>query len=104
LAEPDRPKLASLAYTPSSQRFVVDKGGEMPAGQPRTPTQVPSAPASRPRTPLHAPPAALFQLYDAGEDDTRPSTPDPIKVTRAKKGSGKKRTPKLSGGDSTELH
>jgi len=94
-------KSNSARSTPS--RFVVEKEGEMPEGATPTPPQSHSAPITRQQTPslferISTPPPVLpsFQQYEVPEDEPRSSTPEPIKVTRAKKkGTGtKKRTPK----------
>lgn len=91
--EPRLPGLRSSASIRSAPPlFVVQKEGEMPAGvvitsQPSTPV-----PSSRRQTPnlfdtTTTPPLSLpsFQSYEVPDDELRTSTPEPIKVTRAKK-------------------
>lgn len=111
--EPRLPGLRSSASIRSAPPlFVVQKEGEMPAGvvitsQPSTPV-----PSSRRQTPnlfdtTTTPPPSLpsFQSYEVPDDELRTSTPEPIKVTRAKKkGTStvkKKRTvkPEMKVGD-----
>ncbi|KAF9245651.1 adaptin N terminal region-domain-containing protein [Melanogaster broomeanus] len=92
----EEPRLFALrSHTSRSapSRFVVDKEGEMPEGVVSTPPRQESAPISRQQTPglfdrISTPPPSLpsFQQYEVPEEDhTRTSTPEPIKVTRAKK-------------------
>ncbi|KAI5998114.1 adaptin N terminal region-domain-containing protein [Pisolithus albus] len=99
--EPRLFALKSSSARPSSLRFVVEKDGEMPEGaMPATP-QSHSAPISRQQTPslferISTPPPILpsFQQYDVPESDVRASTPEPIKVTKAKRkgaSTGKKK-------------
>ncbi|KIJ66444.1 hypothetical protein HYDPIDRAFT_87029 [Hydnomerulius pinastri MD-312] len=101
----EEPRLFALRSNSSRStppRFVVEKEGEMPVGAASTPTPQESAPVSRQQTPglfdrISTPPPTLpsFQQYEVpDEDHTRTSTPEPIKVTRAKKKStpaGKKK-------------
>ncbi|KAI0652531.1 Ap3d1 protein [Trametes meyenii] len=105
------PRLPSLRSSPApaAQTFVIDRAGEMPEGA------VAPAPARSPRPDEDRTPSLLgngngrratptapsrFAPYDLDVDEPRPGTPQPIKVTRAKKkgASGgkkdKKRTPK----------
>lgn len=84
--------LRSDASRSAPPRFVVDKEGEMPEGAVSEPPRQESAPASRQPTPglfdrISTPPPTLpsFQQYEVPEEDARASTPEPIKVTRAKK-------------------
>jgi AP-3 complex subunit delta-1 len=76
-----------LARAPSST-FVVEKVGEMPARAvspaPRSAASSP-APASSHAMPR---PALSFPEYVVEDGDTRASTPEPIKVMRAKKKGG----------------
>lgn len=101
--EPRLFALKSNSARSTPPRFVVEKEGEMPEGATPTPPQSHSAPITRQQTPslferVSTPPPVLpsFQQYEVPEDEPRSSTPEPIKVTRAKKkGTGKKkRTPK----------
>jgi hypothetical protein len=78
----------------------------MPAGASLPPSQRPSRPASAlaqkngvAPTPVPAtPPVPSFQEYVIEEDT--PATPEPIKVTRAKRGTGKKkRVGKVNGAE-----
>lgn len=87
----EEPRLFALRSDMSRSappRFVVDKEGEMPEGiVPEAPRQA-SAPASRGLFDrISTPPPTLpsFQQYEVPDEDTRASTPEPIKVTRAKK-------------------
>lgn len=89
------PSLRALAHPYPAQSFVIEKDGEMPEGaldRPSPPTSHPQTPTpaqSKAPTPL---PASSFPHYDEVVDDvTRTSTPDPIKVTRPKKATGKKK-------------
>lgn len=76
----------------------------MPEGATPIPPQFHSAPITRQQTPslferISTPPPVLpsFQQYEVPEDEPRSSTPEPIKVTRAKKkgtSNKKKRMPK----------
>ncbi|KII93311.1 hypothetical protein PLICRDRAFT_672814 [Plicaturopsis crispa FD-325 SS-3] len=106
---PDDSRLPSLRPSRSTHNFTVDRDGEMPVGavSPSAPTTVPP---SRLHTPISfdrttaPPPISSFQQYEVPDDATRTSTPEPIKVVRAKKkgtGTGrKKRTPKLESSTS----
>lgn len=87
---------------PSSEPFIVEKYGEMPEGAAPSSQLV-----SRRETPVpfesggpSVQPTSSFPLYNSG-DDTRTSTPEPIKVMHAKKKQGtsgkKKRTLKEVG-------
>ncbi|CDO73429.1 hypothetical protein BN946_scf185013.g63 [Trametes cinnabarina] len=118
LSQTATPRLPSLRSSPvpASQTFIIDKTGEMPEGA------VTAPPARSPRpsgtsspSPLGngngasvvgsgasatVPPPSRF-AYDLDADEPRSGTPQPIKVTRAKKKGtsagkkGKKRTQKL---------
>ncbi|KAI8990678.1 Ap3d1 protein [Trametes punicea] len=119
LSQAATPRLPSLRSSPvpPAQTFVIDKTGEMPEGalapQPsRSPrpsgTRSPSllanghemGSAAASGTPAVATPPSRFMPYGLDADEPRPGTPQPIKVTRAKKkgSSGakkeKKRTPR----------
>ncbi|KAI6133633.1 adaptin N terminal region-domain-containing protein [Pisolithus thermaeus] len=99
--EPRLFALKSSSARSSSPRFVVEKEGEMPEGAMLTPPQSHSAPITRQQTPslferISTPPPILpsFQQYDVPESDVRASTPEPIKVTKAKRkgtSTGKKK-------------
>jgi len=81
------PSLRDPTYRLSSQSFVIDKDGEMPEGVVLSPPQRETPPVGTPTSR-----ASSFPPYE--EDPTRSSTPEPIKVTRAKKkgtASGKKK-------------
>lgn len=106
-AAPVEPRLFALksnSARSTPQRFVVEKEGEMPEGATPIPPQFHSAPITRQQTPslferISTPPPVLpsFQQYEVPEDEPRSSTPEPIKVTRAKKkgtSNKKKRMPK----------
>jgi AP-3 complex subunit delta-1 len=109
--EPRLPGLrssASVRSTPPS--FVVEREGEMPAGAVVMPQLLTPAPSSRRQTPnlfdvttTPPPPLPSFQSYEVPDDELRTSTPEPIKVTRAKKKgtstAKKKRTVKPKAGD-----
>lgn len=96
LPDPRLPSLRESSNLPSHEPFIIEKDGEMPEGAIST-----SASSSRRHTPalpeLSAPTplrVTSFPEYEVpGEDgSTRTSTPDAIKVTRAKKkGTGKKK-------------
>ncbi|KAI9060492.1 Adaptor protein complex AP-3 delta subunit [Trametes sanguinea] len=118
LSQTATPRLPSLRSSPApaAQTFVIDKTGEMPEGAVASPrarsprpsgTSSPSllgngngAGAAGTGASATAPPPSRFAPYDLDVDEPRPGTPQPIKVTRAKKkgSSGgkkeKKRTPK----------
>ncbi|KAI9570124.1 adaptin N terminal region-domain-containing protein [Boletus coccyginus] len=91
----EEPRLFALRSETSRSappRFVVEKQGEMPEGVVLEPPRQESAPVSRQHTPslfdrVSTPPPTLpsFQQYEVPDDDTRASTPEPIRVTRAKK-------------------
>ncbi|KAI6025395.1 hypothetical protein BKA83DRAFT_4260632 [Pisolithus microcarpus] len=93
--EPRLFTLKSSLVRSSSPRFVMPEGA-MPAAP-----QSHSAPITRQQTPslferISALPPILpsFQQYDVPESDVRASTPEPIKVTKAKRkgtGTGKKK-------------
>ncbi|TFK26650.1 Ap3d1 protein [Coprinopsis marcescibilis] len=89
-------RLTSLRVAQSSyaQHFIIDRDGEMPQGARAsdavTPPQKPSAPESRTASPY--PVISSFPQYEVLEN----STPEPIKVVRAKKGTGKKKRTKTS--------
>ncbi|KAG5641635.1 hypothetical protein DXG03_004558 [Asterophora parasitica] len=91
------PALKASSKTFSSTTFVIDREGEMPEGAVvSNPVSVPLSQQATPvRSSASTPPLSSFQQYEVPEDVIRRSTPDPIKVTRAKKkGNGKKkRTP-----------
>ncbi|KAI6031280.1 adaptin N terminal region-domain-containing protein [Pisolithus microcarpus] len=99
--EPRLFALKSSSARSSSPRFVVEKEGEMPEGAMSATPQSHSAPISRQQTPslferISTPPPILpsFQQYDVPESDVRASTPEPIKVTKAKRkgtSTGKKK-------------
>ncbi|KAI0334057.1 Ap3d1 protein [Cubamyces sp. BRFM 1775] len=119
------PRLPSLRSSPAppAQTFVIDKTGEMPEGavsQPPPPrsgsgTRSPSllgngngaatTTAGVSGTPgVATPPPSRFTPYDLDADEPRPGTPQPIKVTRAKKkgsGGGKKEKKRTAKSDST---
>lgn len=100
--EPPIPTLQDVTEV-STSPFVVERDGEMPVGAIASPipasvtkallSQSPSfsLPSSRSGTPISS-----FPAYDVPDSDERPSTPAPIKVSRAKKktGTGKKRKAK----------
>ncbi|OJT09578.1 AP-3 complex subunit delta-1 [Trametes pubescens] len=104
-ATPRFPGLRS-SPTPAVQTFVIDKTGEMPEGVVAPPRSAAGTPKPSLLGNGHgaagaaAPPPSRFAPYDVDVDEPRPGTPQPIKVTRAKKkasGGGKKekkRTPK----------
>ncbi|KAG1868262.1 adaptin N terminal region-domain-containing protein [Suillus subalutaceus] len=117
---PEEPRLpglrssASIRSTPPS--FVVERGGEMPAGIVITPQPSTPVPSSRRQTPnlfdvtaTPPPPLPSFQSYEVPDDELRTSTPEPIKVTRAKKKgtstAKKKRTvkPEMKAGDESTV-
>ncbi|KAG2365496.1 adaptin N terminal region-domain-containing protein [Suillus spraguei] len=117
--EPRLPGLrssASMRSTPPS--FVVEKEGEMPMGAVITPQPSTPVPSSRRQTPnlldvATMPPPSLpsFQSYEVPDDELRTSTPEPIRVTRAKKKgtstAKKKRTVKpetKAGDEGTVIH
>ncbi|KAF8131643.1 adaptin N terminal region-domain-containing protein [Boletus edulis] len=91
----EEPRLFALRNDTSRSappNFVVEKEGEMPEGVVSEPPREESAPAFRHPTPglfdrISTPPPTLpsFHQYDVPDEDTRASTPEPIKVTRAKK-------------------
>jgi AP-3 complex subunit delta-1 len=112
----EEPRLPGLRSSTSMRStlpsFVVERGGEMPAGVIITPQSSTPVPSSRHQTPnlfdgTATPPPSLpsFQSYEVPDDELRTSTPEPIKVTRAKrKGTStakKKRTmkPEMKTGD-----
>jgi AP-3 complex subunit delta-1 len=112
----EEPRLPGLRSSTSMRStlpsFVVERGGEMPAGVIITPQSSTPMPSSRHQTPnlfdgTATPPPSLpsFQSYEVPDDELRTSTPEPIKVTRAKrKGTStakKKRTvkPEMKTGD-----
>lgn len=107
-ATPRFPGLRS-SPTPAAQTFVIDKTGEMPEGVVAPPRSAAGTPKPALLGNGHgaagaaAPPPSRFAPYDLDVDEPRPGTPQPIKVTRAKKkASGgakkeKKRTPKTDG-------
>ena len=73
-------------------QFIVEKGGEMPEGVVSESLRQESAPVPQQQTlglfdRISTPPPTLpsFQQYEVPGEDTRASTPEPIKVTRAKK-------------------
>ncbi|KAL4070486.1 adaptin N terminal region-domain-containing protein [Scleroderma citrinum] len=103
--EPRLFALKSSSTRTAPPQFVVEKEGEMPEGATSTPPQSHSAPITRLQTPtlferISTPPPVLplFRQYEVPDDEVRSSTPEPIKVTRAKKKgtstAKKKRTPK----------
>jgi len=92
----EEPRLFALRSDTSRSmppHFVVEKEGEMPEGVVVSEGhRQESAPASLPRSPgffdrISTPPPTLpsFQQYEVADEDARASTPEPIKVTRAKK-------------------
>ncbi|KAH7886244.1 adaptin N terminal region-domain-containing protein [Phlebopus sp. FC_14] len=88
--EPRRFALRSSTSRSAPPQYIVEKEGEMPEGAVIAPQQ--SAPVSGQQTPslfdrISTPPPSLpsFQTYEVPEDDVRTSTPEPIKVTRAKR-------------------
>ncbi|TFY81023.1 hypothetical protein EWM64_g2988 [Hericium alpestre] len=93
-------RLSSLLRDPPSMAcsevFVIEKEGEMPEGA-ITPPPPQSQPASKPMTPIrNGTPSTLvpsFAEYVTEDEIPRIGTPEPIKVTRAKKstGTGKKK-------------
>ncbi|KAG2050585.1 Adaptor protein complex AP-3 delta subunit [Suillus hirtellus] len=91
--EPRLPGLRSSASIRSAPPlFVVQKEGEMPVGAVITSQPSAPVPSSRRQTPnlfdtTATPPPSLpsFQSYEVPDDELRTSTPEPIKVTRAKK-------------------
>lgn len=96
LCSPEEPRLFALRSDTSRSappRFVVEKQGEMPDGVvSEPPPRQASAPVSRQQTPslfdrISTPPPTLpsFQQYEVPDEDARASTPEPIKVTRARK-------------------
>ncbi|KAG9313936.1 adaptin N terminal region-domain-containing protein [Chiua virens] len=102
----EEPRLFALRSNTSRSAppcFVVEKEGEMPAGAVSEPIRQTSTPGSQQQTPglfdrISTPPPTLpsFQQYEVPDEDTRASTPEPIKVTRAKKkgpSSTKKKRP-----------
>jgi len=103
--EPRLPGLrSSMSIRSTPPSFIVEREGEMPLGAVITSRSTP-LPPSRRSTPnpfdLSAtppPPLPSYQSYEVPDDELRTSTPEPIKVTRAKKkGTGtakKKRTAK----------
>jgi AP-3 complex subunit delta-1 len=102
LPEAPVPTLPSLRTTSRSfvaEPFVIDREGEMPDAAVR-----PQSEASRQQTPAlpegktSPPQMSSFPAYEVVDDAVRTSTPDPIKVTSKKKGTGKKRrTPTTLG-------
>lgn len=89
------PSLRATSQTFSSQSFTIERDGEMPEGArllaPQSQTQTPA------QSDIYSPtPSILSSIppYEVPDDDTRTSTPEPIKVTRAKKkvATKKKRT------------
>lgn len=81
----------------SSEQFVIDRDGEMPQGaRPLTPSAVP-LPQTPHRSVTPTIPLSSFPQYEApGDEVTRTGTPEPIKVVRPKKGTGKKKRTQLS--------
>ncbi|KIY72913.1 Adaptor protein complex AP-3 delta subunit [Cylindrobasidium torrendii FP15055 ss-10] len=93
--EPPIPTLQDVTEV-SAAPFIVERDGEMPVGT--TASSIPastskallsqspsfSLPSSRSGTPITS-----FPAYDVPDSDERPSTPAPIKVSRAKKKAGK---------------
>ncbi|KAF9469633.1 Ap3d1 protein [Collybia nuda] len=101
LPNPRVPILKALSRTFSAEPFVIDKQGEMPEGAILKPNM--SAPVSRRRTPpasvVSTPPRlSFYPAYEVPDNEVaRPSTPDPIKVTRPKKkGTGKKKRTQIA--------
>jgi AP-3 complex subunit delta-1 len=98
---PQLPPLRGLPHRMPPEAFVIDKYGEMPEGIPLPP----SGPASRGQTPTpgnNGPTTFLRSSSFPPEDLARTSTPEPIKVTRAKKkgtGAGKKKRNAQLAGD-----
>ncbi|KAG7099933.1 hypothetical protein E1B28_001726 [Marasmius oreades] len=79
--------------------YYIDKVGEMPEGaaQPILGTisssQPPTSKTSRQQTPVPSlVPPSPFPQYEVPGEDTRPSTPDPVKVTRPRKKKVKKKS------------
>ena len=85
-----------------NREFVVDREGEMPVFAKSSTLQTPQPDFSNPgefRQSMSSTPVSVasFPVYDVGVNETpRSKSLDPIKVTRAKKGTTgkKKRTPK----------
>jgi len=96
--EPKLPSMLLASATPTPPEFfVIDKDGEMPEGFVPSPTllQHPKPSLSPPPgRSIPDPPVSLFPQYVVDDDIPRTGTPEPIKVTRAKKkgaGTGKKK-------------
>ncbi|KAF8079147.1 adaptin N terminal region-domain-containing protein [Lyophyllum atratum] len=97
------PALRTSEQTFSSTPFVIDRDGEMPEGA--VASNPASKPTSRQQTPVpgESHPYTASRLsahspYEVPDDVIRTSTPDPIKVTRAKKkGTGKKKRTPIAG-------
>ncbi|KAI0354633.1 Ap3d1 protein [Trametes cingulata] len=111
LSQAATPRLPSLRNSPSpaAQTFVIDKTGEIPEGaaasSPRASgTTSPARLGNGNGTSTPAmPPPSRFAPYDLDVDEPRPGTPQPIKVTRAKKkgtSGGKKEKKRTSKSDS----
>ncbi|TFK42007.1 Ap3d1 protein [Crucibulum laeve] len=91
------PSLRATSQTFSSEAYVIEKNGEMPEGA--VPSRQSYTPISRQSTPVYSenpaptlPQLSSFPAYEVPEDiATRTSTPEPIKVTRSKKTTGKKK-------------
>ncbi|KAI0368886.1 Ap3d1 protein [Pilatotrama ljubarskyi] len=115
LSQAATPRLPSLRNSPSpaAQTFVIDKTGEMPEGaaarSPRasgtsSPARLGNGNGASTPAGTTAPPPSRFAPYDLDVDEPRSETPQPIKVTRAKKkgtSGGKKEKKRTSKVDST---
>lgn len=95
------PSLKPTSQTPPIPFFEIDRDGEMPEGAIISKGST-STHTSRQQTPVPSdgsastvPRLSSFPPYELPDELIRTSTPEPIKVTRAKKkGTGKKkRTP-----------
>ncbi|OBZ78815.1 AP-3 complex subunit delta-1 [Grifola frondosa] len=96
------PQLPNLRSSPAPVSFVIDRAGEMPEGAVHPASQPPERDSpsafenAAPKTTTVPP--SLVPQYDLGDEIPRTGSPQPIKVTRAKKkgtgGGKKKRTSK----------
>ncbi|KAL0061526.1 AP-3 complex subunit delta [Marasmius tenuissimus] len=94
-AQPETPTI--LRDDPPSkpiEPYYIDKVGEMPEGAAQPILASSKSRTPRQQTPVSSPvPSGTlspYPVYEAPGEDTRPSTPDPVKVTRPKKKKVKK--------------